>query len=164
MADERRLANTTSAIYLNYADFINNLRVKDSLSIASGKLQKLFIENQSAIYQAPLAAGGDLPQGGIYFEHLERVIGLTNLTELRLINLFVKTLPENFTNLNKLQTLEICFSSNADVETIVKVLEVMPSLKYLDINGSRLAQKQRVYIREQLTKHGITVDDYVMLK
>ncbi|MFC0518004.1 hypothetical protein ACFFGT_27570 [Mucilaginibacter angelicae] len=162
MANEGSTADTTTVVSLNYTDFINSLNASNDLH--ADKLQKLFISNEQEIYQAPLAAGGDLPEGGIYFEYMQQLMGFKNLNELRLINLFVKALPEGFTKLSKLQTLEICLSNNADIDEIIGVLKNMPSLKYLDINGSRLAQKQRVYIREQLTKQGIHVDDYVMLK
>lgn len=129
MANEGSTADTTTVVSLSYTDFINSLNAGNSLN--ADKLQKLFISNEQEIYQAPLAAGGDLPQGGVYFEYTQQLMEFKNLNELRLINLFVKALPEDFTNLSKLQTLEICLSNNADIDEIISVLKICPCLNIL---------------------------------
>ncbi|MDT3405428.1 hypothetical protein [Mucilaginibacter terrae] len=150
--------------YDTYDNFIDELKNKNSFLEILGKKKVIDIYNSKTVFHTSWNSGEDLPENGIYFEHFNIIVELKSLKELRLENLFVKNLPANFINLNQLITLELCFSRSADVEKNLAILKGLKLLKYLDLNGSRLSEKQRDYIRIELSKQGVIVNDVVMLR
>jgi Leucine-rich repeat (LRR) protein len=154
--------DTTGVVSLNYEEFSN--RFKSGGFKDADTIQLLIIRNSNRqIFHPAHAANMDLPIGGIYFDYVSQLSQFKNLKELRLIDLFIKELPENFAELDKLETLELCFSGTADIKKNLNVLKRLKSLKYLDLNGSRLSSKQRIMIRKKLSEKGVKVDDVVYL-
>ncbi|MFD1256137.1 hypothetical protein ACFQ3S_04970 [Mucilaginibacter terrae] len=153
-----------TTLYLKYKEFESQLILNDKYNSESNPVIHLIVENENNIYHSSWLSKEDIPMGGIYFEYINILTKFTKLRELRLIDLFIKDLPEDFDNLIELNTLELCFSRSADVEKNLRILKKLKSLKFLDLNGSRLSEKQRNYIRIELNKQGVNVNDIVMLK
>ncbi|MCD8741420.1 hypothetical protein LT679_12460 [Mucilaginibacter roseus] len=149
--------------YYTYDQF-KELALNDStLKFIPANVKTLHIQNENFVFHPPWSVEQDLPDGGLYFEFLKNISDLERLEEIRLIKLFVKDLPQSFKKLTKLKRLGICLSKTADIEQILETLEKMPSLKYLDIYGSRLLIEQQKYIIKRLSKSGITVDDSLII-
>lgn len=149
--------------YKSYADFLKLAEADTQLTFLPQNIQGLYIENGENTYQGPWSADNDIADGGRYFDYLNGITHLIELEDIKLIGLYVSSLPESFLNLKKLNTLELCFAKKTNVDNVINILEKMPSLKYLDINHSRLSTKQRKQINKALSKRGIMVDDYLYL-
>jgi Leucine-rich repeat (LRR) protein len=127
-------------------------------------ITSLVIQNSDRIVQGPLAVEQELPQGGVWFNHLPFVFArFRKLKELRLQRVYIKELPIEISEIRNLETLELGFSKSADANKIIKALESLPSLKYLDLNSSQLSRRDRDKINRALSKKGVDVDDFIYL-
>lgn len=144
--------------------FQKNITPSDKLTSFSEK-EYVVIKNSKTVLHTSWGSGDELPENGVFFDDLEVIIkNCRKLKELRLVNLFVKELPDSFSQLSDLSVLEICFSRSADVNKNLSILKKLPHLEYLDLNGSRLSEKQRDFIRIELKKSGVFVNDVIMLQ
>ena len=151
-----------SVIYLKLKDFEILLKSE----VLENKLEStkvIFIENNESTLYPPLSVGVEIPYRAVFFPYMKDILKFRKVEELRLQDLFLTDLLDDFSQLQGLKKLELCFSlsANNNVNHIINVLSKLKSLQELDLNHSRLTSENRALIKKELTKSGVTMNDWL---
>jgi hypothetical protein len=143
--------NGISVAYERYLDWANtDARWKEK----AATMTYVEIYNPDGIL---IASGEKLPLNGILFQQMEDISFFTEVKQLYIVNLHVEDISHSFLKLQKLERMEIAFTSYANIKHCIKVLGQLHSLKKIRIDSSTLRTKDRKAFITAMEKKGIHV-------
>jgi|GEM_PF-6939878 len=139
-------------IFLHYKSYSKWIKEDTTWKQKAATMSSITINNPEGIM---ITRGVELPLNGVLFEEMESLSVFKEAKELYLWSLHIKDIPESFTDLTKLEKLELAFTCDANMKHVVEVLSKLPSLKELSVAASTLKTKDRKKFKQAMEKRGI---------